>query len=99
MTTEKAINFILCKIIISFMHNVQSERPLIFLHTWSYIPEHYKLYLVLVKMVNVLFMYDVTNQTITTFIIYLLFIYLFIYLFVPATSGICITVIIPKLAL
>jgi len=81
-------------IVISFMHNVQWERPLIFLHTWSYIPEHHRLYLVLFKTVTVLFMHDVTNQTITTFIIYL-----FIYLFVPATSGICTTVVIPKLAL
>jgi len=82
-------------IIISFMYSVQSERPIIFLHTWRYIPEHHNLYLVLVKMVTVLFMHDVTNQTITTFIIYSLF----IYLFVSATSGICITVVIPKLAL
>jgi len=58
-------------IIISFMQNVQSERPIIFLHTWSYIPEHHISYLVLVKMVNILFMHDVINQTITTFIIYL----------------------------
>ena len=65
-------------IIISFMHNVQSERPLIFLHTRSYVPEHHNLYLVLVKIVTVLFMHDVTNQTIITFTIYLLFIYLFI---------------------
>jgi hypothetical protein len=84
-------------IITSFMQNVQCERPIIFLHTWSYIPEHHNIYLALVKMVTVLFMHDVTNQTITTFIIYL-FVYLFIYLFVPATSGICITVVIPKLA-
>jgi len=32
-------------------------------------------------------------------IYHLYIIYLFIYLFVPATSGICITVAIPKLAL
>jgi len=50
-------------------------------------------------MITVLFMHYVTNQTITTFIMYWLFIDLFIYLFVPATSGICITLVIPKLTL
>jgi hypothetical protein len=62
--------------ITSFTLNVQSKRPLILLHTGSYIPEGHNLYLVLVKMVTVLFMHDVTNQTITTY--HLFIIYLFI---------------------
>jgi hypothetical protein len=35
-------------------------------------PKYHNLYLVLVKMVTILFMHDFTIQTITTFIIYVL---------------------------
>jgi hypothetical protein len=38
-------------------------------------PKYHNLYLVLVKMVTILFMHDFTIQTITTFIIYLLLVY------------------------